>query len=120
MNIVVFYLGRILFGGYFIYNGIRHFRHIKQMAAYAGSKGVPMPTAAVWVNGALLLIGGLTVLIQEWVEVGLIALIAFFVPVTLVMHAFWKIHDPAARMGENINFGKNVALLGAVLLLLVR
>ena len=120
MNTVVFYVGRILFGGYFIHNGIRHFRHLKQMAAYTGSKGVPMSKTAVAVTGVLLLIGGLTVLLQEWVDVGLYALIAFFVPVTFTMHAFWKIQGPAAKMVEIINFGKNLALLGAVLLLLAR
>jgi uncharacterized membrane protein YphA (DoxX/SURF4 family) len=49
---------------------------------------------------------------------GLIALVLFLVPVTFIMHAFWKIQDPMAKMGETINFTKNIALLGAVLILL--
>ena len=30
------------------------------------------------------------------------------------MHDFWTIEDPMRRMGEQVNFAKNVALLGAV------
>ena len=32
-----FILGRLIFGGYFIYNGINHFLEIKKMTQYAGS-----------------------------------------------------------------------------------
>ena len=50
--------------------------------------------------------------------VGAIALIVFLVPVSLVMHAYWKIQDPMARMGERIAFEKNVALIGASLIIM--
>jgi hypothetical protein len=33
------------------------------------------------------------------------------------MHAFWGVRDAQAKMGEQINFMKNVALLGLVLML---
>jgi putative oxidoreductase len=36
-----FLIGRLLFGGYFLYNGINHLRNREQMAPYAESKGVP-------------------------------------------------------------------------------
>jgi putative oxidoreductase len=45
-------------------------------------------------------------------------LVLFLIPVTFIIHPFWKIQDPAAKMGEMINFTKNLALLGAVLILL--
>jgi uncharacterized membrane protein YphA (DoxX/SURF4 family) len=41
----------------------------------------------------------------------------FLVGVTYQMHQFWKAAEPMARMGEEINFYKNLALLGAVLML---
>jgi hypothetical protein len=34
------------------------------------------------------------------------------------MHAFWKVQDPTVKMGEMVNFMKNIALLGAVLIFL--
>ena len=54
-----FLIGRIIVGLYFISSGIRHFTHLKMMAGYAGSKGVPMPQIGVPVSGLLLLLGGL-------------------------------------------------------------
>ena len=66
----------------------------------------------------LLLVGGLSVLFDVLPIVGLIALVLFLVPVTFIMHAFWKVQDPMAKMGEMVNFMKNIALLGAVLILL--
>lgn len=35
------------------------------------------------------------------------------------MHAFWKVSDPQQRMGERVNFTKNIALLGSLLMFLV-
>jgi hypothetical protein len=34
------------------------------------------------------------------------------------MHNFWKLEDPQLRMADKINFMKNMALLGAILMLL--
>ena len=118
MQTVVLYLGRILFGGYFIMSGYNHFAHLKMMAGYSQSKGVPAAKSAVAITGALLLIAGITTLFNFYPAVGLVALIIFLVPVTFVMHAFWKIQDPLAKMGERVNFFKNLALLGGALLLL--
>ena len=36
-----FLLGRMLFGGFFLYNGINHLRQAKSMGSYAEAKGVP-------------------------------------------------------------------------------
>ncbi len=38
-----FLIGRLMFGGYFLYAGINHLKNRQQMAPYAESKGVPAP-----------------------------------------------------------------------------
>ncbi len=43
----VFLLGRLLFGGYFLYNGINHFRNHESLTQYAAAKDVPNSDAAV-------------------------------------------------------------------------
>lgn len=43
-------------------------------------------------------------------------MIAFLVPVTLMMHDFWNVTEPAARMMQRISFMKNLAILGGGLL----
>ena len=118
MESVFFIIGRILFGGYFIYSGINHFRMLNPMASYAQSKGVPSAKLAVAFTGLLLLVGGTSILLSLYPTIGATALVLFLLPVTFTMHAYWKIQDPMAKMAERVNFMKNIALLGAALLLL--
>lgn len=106
-------LGRILFGGYFLFSGLNHFLGMSRLVPYASSHGVPMPELAVAFSGALIVLGGLSVLLGFMPRVGLTLIILFLVPVTLVMHNFWAVSDPQARMIEMGNFLKNFALLGA-------
>ena len=116
--VYLFILGRILLGGYFIMSGVNHFRHLKMLTGYAQFKGVPMASTAVWVTGLMMLLGGLGILLGVYVELSILLLGLFLLVTTLQMHQFWKITDQMARMGEEINFKKNMALLGAVLMLL--
>ncbi len=114
---ILFLIGRILFGGYFIMSGVNHFSKKEHLKGYAASKGVPMPGTAVIVSGLLLLLGGLGVLLGAYVKWSLIALLVFLVPVTFKMHAYWTDQDPGMKMSNQINFMKNLALIGAVLML---
>ncbi|MCS7082049.1 MAG: DoxX family membrane protein [Bacteroidetes bacterium] len=118
MEQALFWLGRILMGGYFLFNAFNHFANVRAMSGYAASKGVPAPAAAVIVTGLLLAAGGLAILLGRYTQIGLWALVLFFVVVTPWMHAFWAVQDPTQRMAEQIHFLKNLALLGSVLLLL--
>ncbi|MEK7574965.1 MAG: DoxX family membrane protein [Patescibacteria group bacterium] len=112
-----FLVGRIIFGGYFIMSGVNHFMKLDMMAGYAGSKGVPQAKFAVASTGVLLVLGGLGVVLGVLIHASLLALAIFIVGVTPMMHQFWKITDPMQKMGEQINFMKNAALFGAVLML---
>ena len=114
----LFVLGRAMFGGFFAYNGINHFRNQKMMSQYAESKGVPMAEAAIPASGALLLGGGLSIIAGLKPKEGLAAIIGFLIPVTLQIHRFWEEQDPQQRMNEMINFSKNMAMVGAALMLL--
>ena len=77
-----------------------------------------MPKASVAFSGVLLLLGGLSILLGVYPTVGVATLAIFLIPTTFMMHAFWKVEDPMAKMGETVNFMKNMALLGAALTLL--
>jgi uncharacterized membrane protein YphA (DoxX/SURF4 family) len=114
---VLFLLGRIIFGGFFIYGGYNHFSNLTMMSGYAASRGVPAPTLAIAVSGILLLLGGISVLLGLYTEFGLACLIIFLIPVTLTMHSFWIDTDPQMKMSNMVNFTKNMALLGALIMM---
>jgi putative oxidoreductase len=113
-----FLLGRLLFGGFFIYSGIGHFKETKAMSQYAGAKNVPMPDLAVTVSGAMLVAGGASILLGVKPKLGTLAIIGFLTGVSPIMHDFWSAQDPEQRQNEMIHFSKNMAMLGASLALL--
>lgn len=115
---IIFLVGRILFGGFFLLSGISHFTKRSMLSGYAASKGVPMASFFIAVAGVLLLLGGAGILLGAYIEWAVLALVLFFVPVTLKMHAFWKDTDPQSRAMNMTQFLKNSALLGASLMIL--
>jgi len=116
----LFLLGRAIFGGFFAYNGINHFQNKEMMTQYAESKGVPPAAAeaAVRATGAMLVGGGLSIMAGAKPKQGLATIIGFLIPVTLQMHRFWEVEDPQVRVNEMVHFSKNVALVGAALMML--
>jgi len=114
----LFVLGRVVFGGFFVYNGLNHFRHQEGMSHYAGTKGVPAAEAAIPATGALLVAGGLSIVTGVKPRLGLAAIMGFLIPVTLQMHRFWEETDPQQRMNESVQFAKNMALIGASMMMM--
>ena len=115
---VPFLIGRLVFGGFFLYNGINHLIERKQLGQYAKQKNVPMAEAAVAATGVALIAGGASILLGVKPKLGAAAIAGFLIGVSPVMHDFWSIEDPSQRMNEMINFSKNVALLGSALSLM--
>jgi uncharacterized membrane protein YphA (DoxX/SURF4 family) len=113
-----FLIGRVIFGGFFIYSGIHHFQERKSLAQYAGAKNVPMPEVAVTTSGALLLAGGVSFLTGVKPKWGALAIMAFLAGVSPVMHNFWQTQDAGQKQNEMINFMKNMAMLGGALALM--
>lgn len=113
-----FLLGRLAFGGFFLYNGINHFRNRKALAQYAGSKNIPKPDIAIPVTGALMLFGAASLLLGIKPKYGAAAIAGFLAGVSPFMHNFWRVEDPNQRQAEMVNFTKNMALLGASIALM--
>lgn len=118
MSDIALLAGRILFGGLFVLNGFNHFRNRAAMTGYTAYKGVPAPAAATLASGAWLLVSGLSIVLGVRPHLGALMVAVFLLGVTPVMHNFWTVTDPTQRLGEFINFTKNMALLGAALTLL--
>jgi uncharacterized membrane protein YphA (DoxX/SURF4 family) len=113
-----FLAGRLIVGSYYLYSAFNHFTHLQMMTGYAAAKGVPMAGVLVAASGVLLAIAGITLLLGWHPRIGVAALVLFLVPVTFMMHAFWKAPDAMARMNDLVNFSKNLALLGSGLMFL--
>ncbi len=108
-------IARLLFVALFLMSGPNHFK--AQTIAYAAQQGVPFASILVPLSGLLAIAGGLSVLIGWHARAGAWLLVAFLVPVTLMMHAFWKVPDPMMRLMQQAMFMKNLAMLGGALLI---
>jgi putative oxidoreductase len=118
MNIA-FLIGRIIFGGYWLMASFNHFKNLNYMSEYTKAKGTPFPKLAVAGTGAILLLGGLSMLLGVYPVVGIILLIVFLLGVSFQIHNYWKVDDPQMKEIDMINFTKNMALVGALLMLLL-
>jgi putative oxidoreductase len=116
---IAFLIGRILIGLFFLMAGFNHFARLNMMAAYAKMKGVPAPAVAVAGGGVLLVLGGASMLLGFHPTIGVILLVIFLLPTTFMMHNFWAIQDPQAKLTELIMFQKNFAILGLLLMTLL-
>jgi uncharacterized membrane protein YphA (DoxX/SURF4 family) len=113
-----FLIGRMLFGGFFLYSGMHHLLKHKEMAPYAGAKGVPKPDMAVTLAGVPLVAGGASLVLGVKPKLGTMAILGFLLGVSPIMHNFWRSQDSNERMNESINFMKNLALAGGALALM--
>jgi putative oxidoreductase len=107
--------GRQLFSIIFIIASAGHFN--SQTIASAARHSVPLPDILVPLSGVMALAGGLSVLLGYQTRFGAWLLVIFLVPVTLMMHNFWALSDPATSQIEKAMFMKNVTMLGGALLI---
>jgi|SRR3989344_3448300 len=112
---LLFLLGRLLAGSYYVVSGATHFTKWNMLAGYAKSKNVPAAKWAVLFSGLLLLLGGVSVLTGVYPQVGVLCLALFFLGVTFKMHNFWAV-PKEEQMTQKLFFMRNVALLGAALM----
>ena len=108
-------LGRILFSLIFLGTIMSHFTN--GAALYAQAKGVPIPFILVPLSGLIAIAGGLSIAFGYKAKTGAWLIVIFLIPVTLMMHAFWKETDAMQTQIQMTNFMKNISMLGAAFLI---
>lgn len=112
---IIMIIGRVLFALMFVTGGINHFTKAQAMTGYAQFKKVPAAKASVLLSGLLLLLGGLSVVLGVYADLGALALAVVLLAMAVKMHDFWTQTDPQAKQTETIAFFKNVSMAGAAL-----
>jgi len=114
------FIGRFLIVASFLCAGLcnmtraRIMDHIDRMAAF----GTPLPAAAFWI-GIAIQFTGCALIIAEWhAGVGAVLLMIFTIAATAIFHRFWQKPDPLQRNISRITLLGNMAILGALMLLL--
>ena len=108
-------VGRILLAVLFIWSGFGKLTGFEGVVAGIAGKGLPMPTLLAAAAVAIELGGGILLAIgfkTRWVA---LVMGLFLIVITPIYHDFWDATG-GARMGQEINFMKNVCILGGMLM----
>ncbi len=111
----VLLIARILFAFMFVSAGLNHFTKLEGMTGYAQFKKVPAPKASVLLSGVLIALGGLSVILGVWADLGALVLAVVTFVMAVTMHTFWKETDPQAKQTEMIGIMKNISMTGGAL-----
>jgi uncharacterized membrane protein YphA (DoxX/SURF4 family) len=100
-----------MLGLFFILNGVNHLFNTQIVEEYAHKRGLISPRLMVYLSGALLIFGGLTLMTGFFKIYGIIGLSIFLVVAAFTIHQFWAETDRNMRMMEAMHFSKNMAIL---------
>ena len=103
--------GRILLAAIFLWSGIKNIRTFEGTAAMMGDQGIFLPQVLLVGAIACLMLGSLALILGLKARWGALLLIVFLIPTTIVFH------PPNGNEEEFIQFMKNLALIGALLLI---
>jgi putative oxidoreductase len=118
-------LARVLTGSTYALLGADAFRQPGGRVGTAGPvlasvrRVAPLPDddeLLVRANGAAMVVGGTALALGRVPRLAAAVLAASMVPTTLAGHSYWAHEDPAARAQQRIQFHKNLAMIGGLLL----
>ena len=112
----VMLIGRILFAFMFVMSGVNHLAKAEAMSGYAAYKKVPAPKLANLLSGVLMLLGGLSIILGVYADLGAVVLAVLLVAMAVKMHDFWNA-EGEAKQPEMIGFMKNISMAGGALFL---
>jgi putative oxidoreductase len=107
--------GRVLLSLIFILSALGKLADLNGTAAFMRAAGMPAVGLLLPAGIVLELGGGLAILTGYGMRLGVAALIVFLIPATLIFHPFWQASG-MERMGQMINFMKNLAIMGGLLI----
>jgi putative oxidoreductase len=117
---VIWLVARCLIGGIFVYSGFGKLTGLEGFAASLAKNGVPVPEIMAVIGAAVEFFGGLAIVLGIKSRYAALLMALFTINATLISHRFWELPDPAMFKMQSVHFMKNVAILGAFLLLFVQ
>ena len=119
---------RVLTGSTYVLLGFDALREpggrVDQAAPVLASirKVAPLPEddeLVVRANAAVMVASGTLLALGIAPRLSALALACSLIPTTLAGHSYWAIEDPAVRKQQRIQFHKNMAMLGGLLLAVI-
>lgn len=119
MHTIVNIIGRVFLVLIFLMSALGNkIPNFSGTVQYMASEGVPAP--ALLLVGAILFLvaGGLSILVGFKARIGATLLLIFLALANYWFHDFWTFEDAQAQQMQMISFMKNLALMGAMLMII--
>ncbi|HEY5337206.1 MAG TPA: DoxX family protein [Rhizomicrobium sp.] len=110
-------VGRIVLAGFFLSAALRYAGQWQATILLMGLKGVPAPTLLLAIGIVVMLVGGLSVVLGFHARYGALLLFAFTLIASVLMHDYWRIGDAVTRAADYEIFSRNIAIAGALLIM---
>ncbi len=112
--------GRVLLSLIFLMSAVGNkIPNFSQVTEFIASEGVPMPSVMLFGGIVFLVAGSLSIVLGLKARGGAALLLTFLVLATYYFHDFWNFEGEAAQQ-QMISFMKNLALMGAMLMIMAR
>ncbi|MBV9312249.1 MAG: DoxX family protein [Pseudonocardia sp.] len=123
-------IARPLLAGVFVIGGIAELRDsrghaktahvvLEQLAKRVPVEKPPSNVALVLADAGVKIGGGMLLALGKAPRLAAAALAVSLIPTTLAGHRFWELRDPEQRQLQQIQFTKNMGLLGGLMLAMV-
>ena len=108
-------VGRIMLAAIFITSGFSKITGFEGTVGYIASKGLPMPQIGAIIAIVVELGGGILLAVGFKARWAALALAIFTLVAGILFHNYWAV-EAAQKMGQQINFWKNIAITGGMLM----
>ena len=110
-------VGRLILAWFFLSQAIFYAGQWDATMQLMALKGVPVPQVLFTLALIIIWLGSLSLILGFQTRHGAVLLFGFTMIVSVAMHNFWLIHDSLARAADYEIFARNMAIAGALLLL---
>jgi putative oxidoreductase len=115
VNDAVALVARILLAAIFIKSGFGKIGGFEGTVGYIASKGLPLPQIGAILAIVIELGGGILLAIGFKARWAALAIAIFTLVSGIIFHNYWAV-EAAQRMAQEINFWKNIAITGGMLM----
>ena len=112
---ILWFVGRLLLGGLFVFGGVHHLFHISALTQAVAARGVPAPKFVLLAGTALQTIAGLALILGVYPFWAALSLVLFTLAASVLLVNFWDMQD-AAREGAVRTWQSNLAIIGGLLI----
>jgi putative oxidoreductase len=109
-------VARILMAAIFLTSGFAKLTDPAGAIGHMTASGIPAADVLVYVAGIAEILGGLSLVFGFFARLGALGLVVLLAIINVTMHAFWLV-EGQERLMQTVQFVKNLAVMGGLLLL---